>query len=71
VSRFDSNIARMMLNPRKQRAATPNMTTEDWGYLWIPVRKKYAYRMIYRESDGRDFDLRYLPHARSALIMTP
>jgi hypothetical protein len=71
VSRLDSNIAPMALNPPKQRAATPKMAAGDWGYLRNPVRKKYACRTIYMESDGRDFDLRRLPHAHGALVMTP
>jgi hypothetical protein len=68
---LDSNVALTAPNSRKERAATPKAPTEDWGYLWIPVRKKYACRMIYLECDGRDFDSGSLQHTRVALVMTP
>jgi hypothetical protein len=68
---LDSNIAQASPNSRKERAATPKMTTEHWGYLWNPVRKKYACRMIYMESSRGDFDLHSLPRVHGMLVMTP
>jgi hypothetical protein len=68
---LDSNIARVAPNSTKDPAATPKTPTKHWGYLRIPIRKKYVCRMIYLERDRGEFDLRSLQHTRAVLVMTP